>query len=84
MDVAVVQPNIHLSQKWKPGGARANIESLLTLSQPAITQETDVVIWPESATSSYILQGNQNYLQLIPITRNSNFSNVKGKVSSKK
>ena len=65
LDIDVVQPNIHLSQKWKPGGARANIESLLTLSQPAITQETDVVIWPESATSSYILQGNQSNLKWI-------------------
>ena len=44
--------------------SRANIESLLTLSQPAITQETDVVIWPESATSSYILQENQSNLKM--------------------
>jgi apolipoprotein N-acyltransferase len=65
LDIAVVQPNIHLSQKWKPGGVRENIESLLTLSQPAIKKETDIIIWPESATSSYILQGNQNNLKWI-------------------
>ena len=63
--VTIVQPNIHLSQKWKPGGARANIASLLELSKPAILDSTDLLVWPESATSAYILQGNQNYLKWI-------------------
>ena len=29
IDIALIQPNIHLSQKWKPGAIRQNIESLL-------------------------------------------------------
>ena len=45
IDISVIQPNIHLSQKWKPGGARVNIESLLTLSEPAIKRNTDLIIW---------------------------------------
>jgi len=65
LDVAVIQPNIHLSQKWKQGGVRANIQSLLTLSKPEIRRGVDLVIWPESATSSYILQGDQYYLKWI-------------------
>ena len=65
LDVAVVQPNIHLSQKWKPGGARENIASLLTLSKPAILDSADLLVWPESATSTFIMQGNKNYLKWI-------------------
>ena len=65
IDVTLIQPNIHLSQKWKPGAVLENIESLLTLSKSAIDNEIDIVIWPESATSSYILQGNQYYLKWI-------------------
>ena len=65
IDIALIQPNIHLSQKWKPGAIRQNIESLLTLSKPEIEKSVDVVIWPESATPAYILQGNQYYLKWI-------------------
>jgi apolipoprotein N-acyltransferase len=65
LDVAIVQPNIHLSQKWKPGGARENIASLLTLSKPAILDSADLLVWPESATSAFIMQGNKNYLKWI-------------------
>ena len=65
LEVAVVQPNIHQSQKWKPGGVRENIASLLYDSRPAIEQNVDLVVWPESSTSTYILQGNDFYLKWI-------------------
>jgi len=65
LDVSLIQPNIHLSEKWKAGGARENIEFLLTLSKSAIQTGVDVVIWPESATPSYILAENQYFLKLI-------------------
>ncbi len=65
MDITLIQPNIHLSQKWKPGAVRENIELLITLSKPAIDNGVDIVIWPESATSSFILQGDQYYLKWI-------------------
>jgi len=65
LDVVVIQPNIHLSQKWKSGGARANIQLLLTLSESGIKEGVDLIIWPESATSSYILQENLYYLKWI-------------------
>jgi len=63
--IVTVQPNIHLSQKWKSGGARDNIQSLLTLSRPFIEEGVDLIIWPESATSSYIFQNNQFLLNQI-------------------
>jgi len=65
VDIALIQPNIHLSQKWKSGAIRQNIESLLKLSKPEIEKSVDVVIWPESAIPAYILHGNQYYLKWI-------------------
>ena len=40
IDVAVIQPNIHISQKWKPGGVRSNIASLLDISEPISTSNS--------------------------------------------
>jgi apolipoprotein N-acyltransferase len=34
-------------------------------SRPAIEQNVDLVVWPESSTSTYILQGNDFYLKWI-------------------
>jgi len=65
IDIALIQPNIHLSEKWKPGSIRQNIDSLLTLSQLEIDKSVDLLIWPESATPTYILQANQYYLKRI-------------------
>ena len=65
LDVAVVQPNIHLSQKWKPGGARENIASLIKYSESAIEANVDLIVWPESATSVNILRGNPSNLNRI-------------------
>ena len=65
LDVAIIQPNIHLNQKRKPGGVHANIQSLLTMSDPAIQEGIDLIVWPESATAYYIFQGNQYYLRWI-------------------
>ncbi|SVD33707.1 uncharacterized protein METZ01_LOCUS386561, partial [marine metagenome] len=65
MNIALIQPNIHLDQKWKPGGVRDNIQSLLNVSRPAIENNVDLIVWPETATSGYILQGNEFYIKWI-------------------
>jgi len=65
LDVAIVQPNIHLSQKWKKNAVRENIQLLLGESKSAIDSNVDLIVWPETATSGYILQGNDYYLNLI-------------------
>ena len=65
LDVAVVQPNIQLSQKRKLGGARENIVSLLNDSMPAIENKVDLIIWPETSISSYHLPSNHYYMQWI-------------------
>ncbi len=65
LDVAVVQPNIHLIQKRKSGSAHENIASLLNDSRLAIENNVDLIVWPESSISSNVLQGNDYYLQWI-------------------
>ena len=65
LSVATIQPNIHLSQKWKPGAVNANIENLLSLSKPFIKDKIDLIVWPESATSSYLLNRNKEKLDWI-------------------
>ena len=65
MDIALIQPNIHLDQKWKSGAVRDNIQSLLNVSRPAIENNVDLIVWPETATSGYILQGNEYYIKWI-------------------
>ena len=65
LEVAVIQPNIHLYQKWKPGATKENITTLLNISNPALKQNVDLIIWPESSISTYLLQGNDSYLKWI-------------------
>ena len=65
LDVAVIQPNIHLTQKRKPESAQENIASLLNDSRSTIEKNVDLVVWPESSISSYVLQGNDYYLKWI-------------------
>ena len=65
LEVAVVQPNIHQTEKWKPGRASSHILSLLNQSKLAFENDVDLVVWPESATSSYLLQGSDFNLKWI-------------------
>ena len=62
LDVAVVQPNIHLYQKRNTEGAQENINNLLNDSSPAIEKNVDLIVWPESSISSYILHSNDYFL----------------------
>ncbi|MDP6570884.1 MAG: apolipoprotein N-acyltransferase [Candidatus Marinimicrobia bacterium] len=65
VSVSVIQPNIHLSQKWKRGAAKSNMKLILDASQPAINDSVKLVVWPESATSAFIMQKNTYYLNWI-------------------
>jgi len=65
INITSIQPNTNLEEKWKPGRARANILSLIELSLPSIHDSVDLIIWPESATSTYLLQNRKNYVELI-------------------
>ena len=65
LNVAVVQPNIHQSQKWRPGSSTDHISNLINYSKNAINNNVDLIIWPETATSSFVLQRDKKYLKWI-------------------
>ena len=68
LNAAVIQPNIHLTEKWKSGSEYKNIKSLLELSNIAVSNEVDLIVWPETSISKYILQGDDYYLKWIQST----------------
>jgi len=65
LSVSIVQPNIHQKQKWKPGLASKHLQILIDESRPAIEDSIELIIWPETSTSAYLLQGNDFFLKWI-------------------
>ncbi|NOZ07862.1 MAG: apolipoprotein N-acyltransferase [FCB group bacterium] len=63
VSVAVVQPNIKLSDKWEKGATRKIVKGLLAQSQSAIEDNTDLIIWPETAVPSYLLKTDRRSLR---------------------
>ena len=47
--VMLVQPSVPQSLIWNPGADEKRFRELLARSQAALTNETDLVVWPESA-----------------------------------
>lgn len=50
LKVTLVQPSIPQTFIWNPDNDAARFQELLRLSEKALTNETDVLIWPEAAT----------------------------------
>ena len=57
--VASVQPNIHLSEKRKPGAQKKIISTIVSQSSEILNSKIDLLVWPETSTISYILQNNK-------------------------
>lgn len=54
LQVALIQGNIEQSQKWNPALQQQTIEGYLFLSQQALAQNPELLIWPEAATPFYL------------------------------
>lgn len=52
--VALIQGNFEQSQKWDPALQQETIARYLTLSQQALADSPDLLIWPEAATPFYL------------------------------
>ena len=66
LTIAVIQPNIDPNQKWDRKFRSQNIAFLDSLTYRAIEQHPDIVVWPETATPSYLrynTYGYQTHLQ---------------------
>ncbi len=53
--VAVVQPNIGGKRKWDPAYLEVSFDVLHALTREAAEEGADLVVWPETAAPSYLL-----------------------------
>ncbi len=65
IDVTIVQPNLHLSDKRLEGSIEKNINNLLNLSFSKDYSKNRLVIWPETSTITYLLKNGKRYLNQI-------------------
>jgi len=64
LNIALIQPNISLEEKWN-GSPNKNFNKILDLSKTIQKQNNDILVWPESALPSYFLQSNSNQINRI-------------------
>ena len=55
--VGVIQPNIDPWEKWKVTGLKPILSNYFELSQRAVNEKIDLLIWPETALPVYLLNG---------------------------
>ncbi len=65
LSVAVVQPNIPLSEKWDNDLVSYHVNHLIELSLPAIKDNVDLIVWPETAPPVFLLKSGKHYLRRI-------------------
>jgi len=65
--VAVIQPNITAATKWDPRHKDESFRVLSELTLEAAREDPDLVIWPETATPSYLLR-EPDYYELVAET----------------
>jgi len=63
--VAVIQPNVDPNQKWNRDFRQQNFNLLLSLTEQGLRQNPDIVVWPESATPSYLRFNRYGYLGVV-------------------
>lgn len=53
--VGLVQPDLDPWDKWEAGNISEQLELYLSLSERAVKQKAEIIIWPESALPAYLL-----------------------------
>ncbi|MCB0750413.1 MAG: apolipoprotein N-acyltransferase, partial [Ignavibacteriae bacterium] len=53
--IGLIQPNINPNKKWELGNLDEQIDLYLDLSKEAISQNAELVIWPETALPVYLM-----------------------------
>ena len=54
-----VQPNVQLSEKWSRSSQNRIINNIIAQSQESLDQSIDLIIWPETSVTSYLIQDDQ-------------------------
>jgi apolipoprotein N-acyltransferase len=53
LHVTLIQPSVPQTMIWDPGANAARFQQLLALSETALTNQTDLLIWPEAALPDF-------------------------------
>ncbi|MFQ5824283.1 MAG: apolipoprotein N-acyltransferase [bacterium] len=64
VEVAVVQGNIDPYQKWEKGNANLSYDTYERLSRESAKKNPDLIVWPETATPSFLLHDFKNLHRL--------------------
>lgn len=58
LKVGLIQPDINPWKKWQSGNLNQQIDSLFDMSEKALSDGAQIIIWPETALPVYLLSGN--------------------------
>ncbi len=61
LTVGILQGNMTRGQKWNPKNLQKNFERYFDLSRKAVSEGAEFLIWPETATPTYLMQ-DRRYL----------------------
>ena len=56
--VGAVQPNINPWKKWESGSLNQMVDNYLSLSQKAVDEGAEIILWPETALPVYLMAGS--------------------------
>jgi apolipoprotein N-acyltransferase len=56
LTVGILQGNMTREVKWRPENLRANFETYFELSRAAAAEGAEFLVWPETATPTYLVQ----------------------------
>lgn len=58
LNVGLIQPNLNPWAKWDAGNLNEQLDLYLNLSEKAINEKAELIVWPESALPVYLLSGS--------------------------
>jgi apolipoprotein N-acyltransferase len=64
--ITLIQPSVPQNLIWDPGANSNRFQQLLTLSENALTNKTDLLIWPEAALPEF---NNASYAAITNLVR---------------
>ncbi len=73
--VGLIQPNLNPNKKWETGNLNEQIDMYLKLSDKAIRQGAEIVIWPETALPVYLMT-NRYYKESLRLQNYVDTTNV--------
>jgi apolipoprotein N-acyltransferase len=76
VSTAIIQPNIHLSEKWEDSLKIHHVNTLIELSTQPMMHNVDLIVWPETALPVYLLKSGRRYLRKIRKVMENTSSNV--------